>query len=64
MGKIEEKKFPERQTLIQLQNIKDWTGMTLGIMMSEIRNLKKKGKDCVPIANCRCHLDEWMVLYI
>ena len=42
MGKIEEKKLRERQRLIQLQNIKDWTGMTLGIMMSEINRKKRK----------------------
>ena len=38
MDKIEEKKLRGRQRLIQLQNIKDWTGMTLGTMINEIRN--------------------------
>ena len=53
MGKIEEKKFPGRQRLIQLQNIKDWTGMTLGIMINEIRN-RKNGKRLCP--NCKLQM--------
>ena len=37
-GKIKETKLCRRQRLIWLQNIKDWTGMTLEMMMNEIKN--------------------------
>ena len=38
MGKIEGMKLHRKQRLMWLQNIKEWTGMTLEMMINKIRN--------------------------
>ena len=57
MGKIEGTKLRARQRLMWLRNIKDWTGMTLEMIMNEIKKPGQMEKNCAPTANCKCNLD-------